>query len=465
MGLQLTESLRSMRKTNLLLVFVLRLAFFLLPLMRETYAYTLYSNYVSQFFLPVRLAGLDWTNIGSNVLDSRQGHFVFFAPVFKLFNDPYTIHNVVLYTNIVLLTLLYVFVYVYAVTSLGFKDNAQTAIAVVLASYLFGVPYPVMYEATVHAIVWIACILLMQVCKTDNNKRCLILTTMLVCLLTYGLMVHTRLLVLTLSIGLIAAVYYVAARKWIVAPYVFYPGAAAGYLLAYWFNSYTLREFFGNATVAESHNATVGFSRLFTHDFNVMVFFDLIAGNTYKMIIMSYGVAAVSMALAVYLLYKVIKSARKGRVRSIDTGIPRGQLIVFCVFGCCVAATIVAIYLRYGAAVETGYEGNVNQYMRGLAYDTYYRVFFGPVFLAVTGMAYKRGKLLSGVSFASLCATAPLFVYFYFFVVPKVQGAQNVMRYFYLPSNGAVTSISQSMAIALLSILGFAVLKIGRAHV
>jgi len=420
---------------------------------------TLWTSEVSQYFLAAHLAGLDWTGIANQVIDTRQGYMFIFAPVLAMSSSPYFLLAFVYWFNTIIASVFAVLIYVSTVKLFGMRDSIWTVLVVIACLFLTtGLGTATTYYFAVYLVIWTVFILLLLISKANKKRNRLLLTGALILVLSYGLIAHTNLLSLIYAVAFVTVIYFLITKVWIVEPLVFYPGVAVGYYVARIFNAYTLREFFGGMSIDTAHNANVDFSTvLLGFPFSFRVFFDILVGNTYKLIISTYGIAAICIVLAFIVIYKFGKKIIKERVRSDDIGVPREHLIIFAVFGVCTAAIILAMYIRYATVVYAGYYYTTNGYMRGLAYAIYYLPFSGPLILFAASYLEKNRKEAIKICAVALLVFLPLAFYVMFSIASR---AQNVINIFFLPIIVGENGILKSIIIVLSFILGYMFLSI-----
>ena len=400
----------------MLLVVFATLVLRITPLMRNSLPINPVGDNIGAYLGAARLAGLDWSDLGSRVSYFGQGYYVLFAPVFMLTDNPFTIHLSFILTNALLLSAFSTVIYTIAVLYCRLPDKFHTAfIVAVCSSSLFSPSNNPRNENPLFFIVWLTTLMLL-ISINSPRKGKNIATVGLIAVSFWGMFVHTRLEVLIILICLVTLLYYLLYKVWIISPHIFYPAIIALYFLAGRIHLHLADILYGGRDFSQMTNATLSADRVLRRSFSPEAFFDTIISNTTTLIVNQYGLAAITIILFAYLIFKMFNRFFIKRIRNDEElGLPRDQLAIVLIFAGCIIATIAGIYLRWGGQIHVFYTGAGGRF-RWMTYARYYTPFYSPLLLITAGYAYNNT-----IKAAKMCIGAiGLFLILYIYVAIKI---------------------------------------------
>jgi len=264
--------------------------------------------------------------------------------------------------------------------------------------------------------------------------------------------IHARLDVLIIIIGLVALLYFCFFKVWIVSPLVYYPGIIFCYFLSSMVNAYLSSVLYSGQEVTQMKNATLVPEGVLRSALAVEPFIDTTISNVYTLIFSTYGIAAVTIVLLAYFIYRIYKRLFSERIRSDEgLGMPRDQLAVMLIFSICIIVTILGIYLRTSGPINAFYV-NKGSNSRWFAYLRYYAPFYSPLVLITMGYAYNNIERMRKMSLYAYGSFFALFIYTNIKVIPMVKHTADYIMtdhfsYYLGPFDGALLSAFGTLAI------------------
>jgi len=450
-GKRFFTSFCGLSKVNMLLALLATLVLRVTPFMRTVPIAGLPDS-VGSFLGAARLAGLDWPGVGASELFYGQGYYTLFSPVFSATDNPFTIWLALLLINAALMSVFSIVIYSIAVLYCKLPDKVPTALIVAFCSGTTFVDGAIPWnEVPVFFVVWVAALMLFIASNAKKKTRAFS-TLGLVGILFWGMFIHARLDVLIIIIGLVALLYFCFFKVWVVSPLVFYPGIILCYFLSGVVNAYLSSVLYSGQEVTQMKNATLVPEGVLRSALAVEPFIDTTISNVYTLIFSTYGIAAVTIVLLAFFVYRICKRLFSERIRSDDgLGMPRDQLAVMLIFSICIIVTILGIYLRTSGPINAFY-ANKGINSRWFAYLRYYVPFYSPLILITMGFAYNNIERIRKMSLYAYGLFFALFIYTNIKVIPMLQQTVDYIRtdrfsYYLGPFCGALLGAFGTLAI------------------
>lgn len=370
------------------------------------------------------LAGLDWRQAApSNYYG--QGWYIIYSFLFRLTSDAYLIYKIIIVTNIVLICCVSILIYLILVKFIGFKDGCFPVTAAVICVHFMTDPgngIRISNETPVFIFSWLICFsLLYTYFYKDNKKKCIVGIIMLEFFQAYGLLIHTRMVAITISIVLCMLLFYVSYKEWIINPIIYLLSTIGTTGVALAIKKYIVGILWRSENVGEIHNYNLGVERAFKVKYSIKAIADTFFSNIYKLIISTDGILCIGIVLLVVLIIKVIMQLIRKEQLIQNTKRDKILFIMFVTFIFCVAICICGVVMLYADGIEKGYAaGKENDRFSGLTYTRYYFSFAGPMLLATLSIANLKSDVFCKYYKWVFLIWIPLFIYIYSSVVPEL---------------------------------------------
>lgn len=367
----------------------------------------------------VRLAGYAWEAFERASSYYGQGYYVLFAPLFMLTEDPFIIWGTVITVNAVVRALAGCMAYTISYKYLNLGRG--TSIGMALLSQMLIAVNAILRpsnETPLFFVVWLSALCVVRLLAAKEKKTQIVRTLVLTAVLSYGLLIHMRALMLfvcTLGGLLVFSVLYKKALLHIPTAVV---SGVIGFLAAEAVKGYIVG-LKGAADLAESHNATLALDKYAQNAaWGIKEAVLLVFSNIYRLMISTYGLAAIGILAAIIILC-VHLCKRKNGEKYADT--PDCPLVA--IYGVCVLGTIIGLVIYYGNAFTTFWEdGSAGRFLSSLYYDRYWIVYTGPFLLAAAAYFVKHNGLLLKYVWIPVLGIAALFAYMFYVIFSMNQG-------------------------------------------
>jgi hypothetical protein len=425
---------RSINKINLLLVTLTTLALRLMPLMRITRINAIPDN-IGSYLAAARLAGLDWSSLEARMPYYGQGYYIFFAPLFRITDNPYTLWLALLLINAAVMTLFGIIIYYIAIKYCKLPDKIPTVFIAAFCSSTVFVDINPRNEVPIHMVIWLTALLIFIAANSGGKGKVRTLSTIgLLGVLFWGIFIHTRLEVMIIIIAVAALVYFLLFRYWFISPLIFYPGIVACNFIADIIHKTFSTQLLGGRDVSQMGNADLrieqGIERTVAGVTNLGInpIINTVISNTNRLILSTYGLAAITMILVLLLLYSIIKSRFISRIQNDEKlMLPRDQTVVMLIFAGFIVATIFGIYIRWGNQINQFFTGHSDM-SRWWVYSRYYLPYYGPLIPITIGYAYKNADNARKICIISFILFVLIYLYVDMRVIPLVESSRDFLR-------------------------------------
>lgn len=362
--------------------------------LNRTFEMKLVSDNIGSLALPATLAGRDWSGLlEGGIAYYGWGYYILFTPIFALTHNPVTIYTVVCAINIIVLGLISVLIFHIAAKflSLG-KSLYVVMLAVVSSGYVTFYAWNFTAELPSLLVVWLTAWLVLKAYSVADRKKAIIFySALLALLITYSYNIHTRLIILLPAVIVACLFFYIVYKKWCIHFPTFLGASALGFLIARILKAEVINSLWNVSSMNELRNATINVGSYvdrFTGTFKVVL--DIWLSNLFKLNLETYGILTICVIVIVVFFYKMFFKRDNDNLTENHL-LSEKVFILLSVFGAALAGTIITIPLYYASSIAAGYnQGIENTQFSALTYIRYYYIYFGPIFVAVVTLIYKK---------------------------------------------------------------------------
>lgn len=367
--------------------------------LNRTFEMKLVSDNIGSLALPATLAGRDWSGLlEGGIAYYGWGYYILFTPILALTHNPVTIYAAVCAINIIVLGIISVLIFHIASKFLRLgKSFYVVMLAVVSSGYVTFYAWNFTAELPSLLVVWLTAWLILKAYSVvDRKKAAICYSALLALLITYSYNIHTRLIILLPAVIVGCLLFYIVYRKWCIHFPTFLGASALGFLLARALKAEIISSLWNVSSMNELRNATINVGSYvdrFTGTFKAVI--DIWLSNLYKLNLETYGMMTICVVVIVPFFCKLL--FRKGHEDLTENRVISEKVfILLSVFGAALAGTIMTLPLYYASSIAAGYnEGIENSQFSALTYIRYYYIYFGPVFIAVVTLIYKKIVLVT----------------------------------------------------------------------
>lgn len=365
---------------------------------------------------PATLAGFDWSDALAGWCNYYGGGFtVLFTPLFLLFSDePVVLYRAILLICIIAQTLCAFICYRILTRYLHVADHFFAVVTSAAISYLLLIPGVVyVNEHAVILIVWLIALLLFKLADAElTAKKRAWLSILLLLLLSWSILIHTRCIVLWFATALAIFVYRWSRKLWLISP-VFVLPAIASFFVCRFVTSEAVRILWGegNGNVANaSVQITSDLQLLFSH-YGMKAWIFILSGHIVTYAELTAGLVLFAFSLSAAILFLAI--FRRHSFFSDDssdiTEVKSRSLLVVTVFFASAIATILAFLF-------SGWSTSLANLMLdkhpdtipiiSITYIRYAYCYCGPLVMVFLAFVYHKIRLIR----FSVLFTVPIFV-------------------------------------------------------
>lgn len=167
-------------------------------------------------------AGYDWSPYMHMKKFYNFGYTMLLAPIYKLFNDPVTIYQMMLFANVIVH--ICIVLIVYRIARKQFKCTKCYSIAAALVAscnalvlFFRGFMYN---EMPLVLVVWAVVLLLLGLTEASGKKR-VVLSAVLGFVAAYAYIIHSRCVIVYAALAIVILLFLLVYRKWLVQPVSF----------------------------------------------------------------------------------------------------------------------------------------------------------------------------------------------------------------------------------------------------
>lgn len=335
------------------------------------------------FYLPAKLAGLDWSGCMKDYRYYGYGFNILCVPLFKLIHDPVILYRSIL-CIVALLQMVIPILCCYLLKKFYKSYNAITNTLISVAcSYMVTVYATYMYNEHIYVIcVWISFFILHQLLREKNDKkRKLLYSVALGVSLVFSLTIHQRAVTLVYAFLITYIVYLVLFRRGLayVIPVIgiYSVGSFINDKVVAWNVAY-LSSVTSHTNEVQNTTVNTSFSLSWFQDSDYMqAFIRTIVGNINALNIWTLGLWMLIIVIGIYLLSRYFKGEIEEDEKTLG--------VIVCFGIVCIGITIVGLATTWGWGICQAYVENdaTADSLRGLVYRRYYACYCAPMFPAM----------------------------------------------------------------------------------
>lgn len=362
------------------------------------------------------LAGYDWSEVVSNAGYYGFGYYSLFFWVFKLTDNPLFIYRTILVCTCLIQSLAGIIALHLMLDYLKVKDFWLACFFSAACTYMSGAR--IVYAYNEHIIVffsWVVAWLLLVLMRLQNQpKRKILVTCLLILVLSYGLTIHTRLLVFWIALFCLVMLYRILYHKWLVSFVGFLPVAVFGYLGSEYISK-QIQDVLWRADGGTLRNTSISVS-------NELDFFSPVTWKAMLSIILgqmntvSFFTAGLCILCTVAIVKVAFVEARRVFVLK-DTTVVESRIatvVLGWMFLLCIAGTIFGQSLTWLPQTIQGVTGGFPSKEYGVKSFTYMRYFapyVGPLLIAGVAFLSKNGQRMRNALNLTAIITAVLLLF------------------------------------------------------
>ena len=288
--------------------------------------------------------------------------------------------------NLALIALFSLIIYGVAVIYCKLPDRFSTAlITAFCVSALFTGDGFIRDDVSVFLSVWLTVLFLFVAINSEAVKK-LIATLGLTVVLLAGLIMHPWFAALIIMISVVALLYFLVYRTWVITPWVFYPALALFLVIA--------------GVTGTSFSP----SQLVQYGLSPFALVYTITTNVIALFVHTHGLAVITFIIFAIILCRVIKRRFIMRIQSDENiGLPRDQWVIMLVFAGSVILSLSGAYFD----------------IRGVLFP-----FFGPLLMTTFGFMYSSMNIekIINMCFVAIGVFTVTYIYFIFGVMQVAYG-------------------------------------------
>lgn len=343
-------------------------------------------------------AGLDWSSVVSHAGYYGTGFTAFTAIFFKLTGNPKLLF--VLITLYCSLAQSITAPIAYHILEKYFKliNRKFMFIASIAASYFVMTTGIVVFnEHGIILVSWLVTWLLLklQAC-IDNKWKKRMYTVLLLLVLSYGLTIHTRMILLWIVLPVVVLFYFWTYRKWLISIPVALCSGGLGYAATKMYVSFSQSQIWkaADGTGSSLRNASVGTGglisslKLLFNPESWQAWFNIIFGQLHTVAVFSGGLFIILMIMFIHFIWnKLVRKYWDEEHQWVEAKMM--PVVVF--FALCIAGTIAGQSLTWlkGSmdVIQAGFENSVYD-SKAYGYLRYFGPYCGPIILMGTVYFY-----------------------------------------------------------------------------
>jgi len=354
-----------------------------------TAAYPLYNpgDELYIFYIPAKLAGLDWASSMNTYRYYGYGFSIFLIPLFKNISDAVLLYRIVL-IMVAIIQLIIPIICCYLLRSFfNIKNKIHIILITTICTFKVAVSNTYMYNEHIYIVwVWISFFILAKLWQSGNDRKKKIIYSFMLGISFLGaLTVHQRAITLFMAFLILYVVIKILLKKSIcyLLPVV------GTYTVGNYINTkimdYFIRmlKYGNNLSVPDlskiqnrSINISLSWKMLQDEDY-IQAAIKTIIGNLNNWNISTVGVGVFSIVLGIYFIILIYQK---------KFGEEQKKLFYFGVFGvAAIFITIAGLAVSWGWGIKAAYCNNdsTSDSLRGLIYLRYLLAYYPPVLLGV----------------------------------------------------------------------------------
>lgn len=380
-----------------------------------------FSDEVATITSAAYLAGYDWSSVVSHAGYYGQGFHFIFAPLFMITDNPVIIYRVVLSVYAVLQALVAPISYHLMKKYYKLEKKEFMIPASIACSYLIVTRAALIFNEHILILcVWLAAwiMLELQECIDEKWKKRRY-TILLLGILSYCLLLHTR--VAALWIGLVICVlgYWLKNRKWLVSRSCILIAGVAGYFgskeIVRWVQSAMWNAGNGSELINGSITLTANVKLNSLRTWKAWI--SIILGQLKTLNLFTVGLGILCILIILTVLFSLFQKQKEDE----DRELLHNNTILFLFFGSCAAMTILGQSISWLADMSQSISHGPNSKDYGLkvvVYLRYFAIYLGPVFMGCLCWIEKKKEEAIGLLKYAASISVVLLIYWAVIILP-----------------------------------------------
>lgn len=283
------------------------------------------------------LGGFDWSYLLSQTAYYGFGLTIWFGPLFRVIQDPILIYKVMLIVLGILQGAVSIIAYNILKNYLRITDEKKLCLISIISSYCVVTRNVVVFNETALIFIsWITAWILLALDKyNENKKKRLVLTLLLLFVLGYSLLLHTRAITFWIALILVVLGYFIFFRKSLIdlkigVPFALICFTASKIIIKLVQNNLWSAD--GPATVANT-SVQLELSALFKPS-TWHAWLNIVLGQINTLTMVTGGLLLIGIVISILLAYSLI-------IKKEFNILNRQLLLLFSFFGACIGITII----------------------------------------------------------------------------------------------------------------------------
>lgn len=368
------------------------------------------------------VAGLDWSDITSNMSYYGFGATVIFAPLFHFFKNPLVIYKIMIAIWGMLQASIGCIAWRLGKTYFKIQNKRILLLLSLVASYSVVTKNTAVFNETPMVLVaWLIVWILMYLNKNHENKKKRCLATIgLSFLMAYSLTLHTRAIIFFAAVILVGAAYMLVTKKSLFSIPTLGICGVTGYVLAKYVVTYMQDMIWMNETRSYVTNTAIGFGGLsrLGHVESWQAWFNIVLGQLNTLSLITGTIIIVAVIWFFWKIIIIIKNKLTAKEEDFPFLCVAGFALV-CILGTIVGQSI-SEWLEYAVvAMKSGMNNNAYG-LKGFTYIRYVGPYIGVLVWVILILTVKRFNEIKKIKGSIIATIVLLNTYWLVCVLPYI---------------------------------------------
>ena len=388
------------KKYNLYMDYILSIAFTMIPqiilVLFKAYPLRITGDELFLFYLPAKLAGLNWAECMHDYRYYGYGFSIFLTPLFRFIDNPVVLYKIVLIIVVILQSIIPIISCYLLRNYFKVRNQKINVLITISCTYCVSLYSSYMYNEHIYIIyVWLSFLCIAKLVMNEKHvKRKIGWSIGLAASFVGALTIHQRAMTLIFGYAVLYILVKILLKKNIgylsIVSILYYIGYLIDKKIVEWniaflkFNNQFDKlesQQIGNVGVSDYMSIKGKFweDKIFLEAAK-----DIIVSNLNNWNIFTMGMAAFTIVLCIAYLRKIFLN----EIDEIDN-----KVIIIGIFSmACIFITIVGLINSWGWGIKDAYiKGNDKaDSLRGLIYLRYYIAYYPACMLSVLVLIYKK---------------------------------------------------------------------------
>ncbi len=388
------------------------------------------------------LGGKDWSGIVSQAGYYGFGFTALFAPLFHLSDDPILIYRLILVVESVMQASIALMAFYLMKRYFKIEHKWFLTVASIACSYMVVTRTMIVFNE--HALIfcsWLICVLLFRLLEHQNDSRKKAIdTVLLMALLSYTLLLHTRSWMYWIVFVIFYVIYFIRNRRSFLAilPGIITAviGVGGGRFLIHRMQERIWMADDSSELLNSSVSLSLSDTIINATSWHAWV--NIICGQLNTVSVISGGMLIVAVLLMIRCIIGWMKRGERfcnGKADREEILYEDHYAIIFIYFGLCTALTIGALSLLWLSwatqAMELGFASN-GYGLKAVVYVRYMGPYLGPVLMATLCYLYQEQDQIQKIYQQAIYWIAGLQIFWITCILPFVYTNSNFIEA-YLP--------------------------------